>query len=246
MAVMLLISTTRQQMVLDYMQKKALDTDEEKFNVRDTKNKTKSKKDKSAWIDQGIGVPLSRSTAQKYWAKEPKECNHPGEYLRCRANRYSQWWVCLTCGSRWERLQQDKAASSTSTVVPETPDARHLQAKTGTYPEHLPAPRSKPDQGNIQLAVDKRGRVSNVPTKETSSTGTTGYPKEHLTGARARSTSKDRQPEGLRALSRPKRTTVTEQTEIQELVQDESSWGHLTEMEDPNNPNLQQIEDSDF
>ena len=131
------------------------------------------------------------------------------------------------------------SGSRDTRCTPSTSQNRNL---SGT----LAAPRSKPDQGNIQLAVDKRGRVSNVPTKETSSTGTTGYPKEHLTGARARSTSKDRQPEGLRALSRPKRTTVTEQTEIQELVQEESSWGHLTEMEDPNNPNLQQIEDSDF
>lgn len=77
MAVMLLISTTRQQMVLDYMQQKATEADEEKVNVRDTKNKTKSKKDKGAWIDQGIGVPMSRSTARKHWEKEPKECNRP-------------------------------------------------------------------------------------------------------------------------------------------------------------------------
>ena len=194
MAVMLLISTTRQQMVLDYMQQKSLEMDEDKGNVRDTKNKTKSKKDKGAWIDQGIGAPLNRSTAQKHWAKEPKDCNHPGEYLRCRANCYSQWWVCLTCGSRWERLQQDKATSSTSTMVPETPEARQLRAKAGTYPEHLPAPRSKPDQGNIQLEVDRRGQVHHMATKMTSSTGAIGYPKGPMTGARERSTSKERQP----------------------------------------------------
>ena len=207
-ALVLLLNTTRSQMVLDYLQKKGAVTD-----VGDTENvgdknkkliKSKGKVNRTEWIPQGIGKPLKRSTAQKFWEKEPNQCSHPAEYLRCRANRFDRWWVCLKCGSRWERFDVDHAASSTKTVVPETPDSQSLKTEEGTYPQFLPAPRSKPDQGAVALKLNKVGKIAMVPG-DTGST-TTGRPMtSRQETARARSTSKERQMTGLRASQAAKR-----------------------------------------
>lgn len=94
-AMLMLIDTTRKQMVLDYLQKKGAEEDdvEPEKTIRDKTNSTKKGKDE--WIDQGIGQPLARSKAQKFWQSEVEFCSHPPEYMRCRANRYNQWWICL-------------------------------------------------------------------------------------------------------------------------------------------------------
>eukprot|EP00435_Cladocopium_sp_Y103_P015177 s2034_g3.t1 len=208
MALVLLMQTTRQQMVLDYMQKKGMEHEAEDIeNVGDKEKKTtktKGKAKRAEWIPQGIGKPLKRSEAQKYWEMEPKDCKHPAEYLRCRANRFDRWWVCLTCGSRWERFDTDHSTSSTTTVIPETPESQSLKTVTGTYPQFLPAPRSKPDQGAVTLKVDHKGKIAMVPgdTGSTTSRRTTKCPAET---ARARSLSKDRQMTGLRTAQAAKR-----------------------------------------
>ena len=207
-AMMLLINTTRSQMVLDYLQKKGAVCDEvDPENVGDKfkkATKAKGKANQTEWIAQGIGKPLKRSTAQKFWEKEPEQCNHPAEYLRCRANRFDRWWVCLTCGSRWERFDVDHAASSTATVVPETPDSHSLKTLEGTYPQFLPAPRSKPDQGAVTLKVTNMGKISMVDGG-TGSTTSRRLKTSSQETARARSASKERQMTGLRASQAAKR-----------------------------------------
>ena len=225
-ALMLLLQTTRHQMVLDYLQKKGTEQDEQDTeNVGEKKKKStmaKSKVTRTEWIPQGIGQPLKRSTTQKYWDKEPEDCHHPAEYLRCRANRGQRWWTCLTCGSRWERLEGDPTASSTTTVVPETPESQKLMTRTGAYPQYLPAPKSKPDQGAVKLKVDRTGMISTASGATGSSQGPIRKSSPTTPpGARDRSLSKERPMEGLRAYQRPKRvpTYHLDQDEAQELVE---------------------------
>eukprot|EP00435_Cladocopium_sp_Y103_P075986 s33_g72.t1 len=215
MAILLMIRTTRQQMVLDYLQKKGAEEDDmDKVNVGEKKKKptmAKPKVTKTEWIPQGIGQPLKRSTTQKYWDKEPEDCQHPAEYLRCRANRGQRWWTCLTCGSRWERLEGDRTASSTTTVVPETPESAKLMTKTGAYPQYLPAPKSKPEQGAVQLKVNRMGMIATASGAAGSSQGP--IPKSIPvtppgSTARERSQSKKRQMEGLRAYQEQKDSTL--------------------------------------
>ena len=193
---------------MDYLQQKgtvcdAVDTENvgEKFKKQ---IKSKGNVNRTEWIPQGIGKPLKRSTAQKCWEMEPEECNHPAEYLRCRANRFDRWWVCLTCGSRWERFDVDHAASSTATVVPETPESQSLKTKEGTYPQFLPAPRSKPDQGAVTLKLNNLGKIA-MASGDTGSTTSRRPTRDRLETARARSTSKERQMTGLRASQAAKR-----------------------------------------
>ena len=166
-----MIFTARSQLVIDYIGKRAAENDrtmEEleyqkyKSHVKEKVNKDKSK---SGWINQGIGQPLGRSEAQKHWNFEVRNCNHPAEYLRCRANRHSKWWVCLQCGGRWERTESSPASSSTTVIAPELPQSQQLkEAKTGkSYPQFLPAPRSRPQQGSIQLQNDFTGKIAMKP-----------------------------------------------------------------------------------
>lgn len=232
-----LIYTTMNQMVLDYLQKKGNEIDDELYmqekEKQPTKQKGKNKVVKKEWIPQGIGAPMCRSQAQDYWNVSPETCTHPGEYMRCRANRHQRWWCCLQCGSRWERLEADPAASSSTTIVPELSNAKKLQTNVGSYPEYLPAPRSQPKQGNIQLQVDHQGKIMMTP----GATGSEQIPKAKMTAKsasapRERSQSKDRKMGGLRAMRPPKRSQgqvpqydLTEQ-EPQEFVDsdEEKPW----------------------
>ena len=178
-----MIFTARNQMVIDYIGKRAAENDRtmeeqelQKYKSH-VKEKTSQNKSKGSWINQGIGKPLGRSEAQKHWNFEVKSCNHPAEYLRCRANPHSKWWVCLQCGGRWERTESSPASSSTTVIAPELPQAQSLKgARTGkSYPQFLPAPRSRPQQGNIQLENDFTGKVAMKPvdTKVAEKVGTT-------------------------------------------------------------------------
>ena len=105
---------------------------------------------------------------------------------------------------RWERFDVDHAASSTATVVPETPDSHSLKTLEGTYPQFLPAPRSKPDQGAVTLKVTNMGKISMVDGGTGSTTSRRSKTSSQET-ARARSTSKERQMTGLRASQAAKR-----------------------------------------
>ena len=209
MAMMRLIYTTMDQMVLDYLQKKGAVVDEtyDKVEKQPTEQTGKSKVFKKDWIPQGIGAPMSRSQAQDHWNFDPKECTHPGEYMRCRANRHQRWWCCLQRGSRWERQEADPGASSSTTEVTPLPDARSLKTAVGSYPEFLPAPRSQPKQGNIQLKVDEQGKIKMTP----GASGSETIPKSQAlargqAALRDRSLSKERKMTGLRSYRAPKKS----------------------------------------
>ena len=59
---------------------------------------------------------------------------------------------------------EPSGASSSTSAVPECQNAqRVVEEKTGrSYPEFLPAPRSRPQQGNIQLQNDLKGQINYV------------------------------------------------------------------------------------
>ena len=141
--------TARSQMVVDHIQQRNVLEDEINEKNYPT-TKTVKKKEKTEWINQGIGKSMPRSTTQKYWPCEPETCQHPAEHL-AEPIVTGTWWTCLLCGSRWERTQGDKSASSSTTVIPEAPHAKRLDTANGAYPEVLPAPKSKPEQGAVQL-----------------------------------------------------------------------------------------------
>ena len=48
-----------------------------------------------------VGRPLPRSTTGS-WIFDPERCYHT--QLAPRGNKNLQWFTCLTCGSRWERV----------------------------------------------------------------------------------------------------------------------------------------------
>ena len=144
----------------------------------------------------------------------------------------------LQCGARWERLEADPSLSSSATEVPQLPESKSLLTTMGTYPEFLPAPRSKPEQGNIQLKVDVTGQIGPASgTSGSSSAMPKKTPKPET--QRARSASKERTPTGLRPIQPPKKTAGTMPTfavedDPQELVisDDEEPWRQV-EMVEP-------------
>lgn len=96
--------------------------------------------------------------------------------------------------------------------------------KTGAYPQYLPAPKSKPEQGAVKLKVDRMGMISTASGAAGFSQGPiprTSTPKPQET-ARERSLSKERVVEGLRAYQLPKRIPTfhldPENRDAQELV----------------------------
>ena len=149
----------------------------------------------------------------------------------CRANPGQRWWTCIQCGACWGRLELDPSLSSSATEVTQMPEAKSSQTVVGTYPEFLPAPRSKPEQGNIKLKVDMMGRIE--PASGTSGSSQ-AMPKStpKPTTQRERSVSKERTPTGLRPFQPSKKTAGrvptlnVEDGEPQELVisNDEKPW----------------------
>ncbi|CAJ1434177.1 unnamed protein product [Effrenium voratum] len=145
--------------VVDYLAKRAHQNDENEEHAKNKnqRSQVRKPKDPDREIPQGIGKPLPRSQAQKHWALEVKECQHPAEHLRCRANRHGSWWTCLLCGARWERLETPASASSSK--APEAPQAKKLLLEKGVeYPQFLPAPRSRPEQGDLEVIVNRMGK----------------------------------------------------------------------------------------
>eukprot|EP00439_Symbiodinium_sp_Y106_P052731 s3255_g7.t1 len=83
-------------------------------------------------LKQGIGHQLARSQTQK-----PETCLHPEDQLRMRGNQAKHWWVCLSCGSRWERTEAAVAVAGQG-AVPE--QVRPVYRATAP-PKLLPPPR---------------------------------------------------------------------------------------------------------
>lgn len=230
LSLIMMMNTARQQSVMDYLAQKAMIAENDK--PQKTTSKAKSKAKKGTPIIQGIGLPLPRSQAQKTWHQDPQICTHPAEYLRCRANRFDKWWVCLECGSRWQRLQEPTDATSASSKdVPDFKDAKPLkEPNTGkTYPEFLPAPRSRPQQGNLKLTKEFDGQLNYVRDKFKA---TNQEPKDATPaeGSASRTPSKTRkQASGLRPHQRSKTPTGRRgiHFEGQELVLSDGSWSDV-------------------
>eukprot|EP00435_Cladocopium_sp_Y103_P033912 s1428_g8.t1 len=167
MALVLLMQTTRQQMVLDYMQKKGMEHDaEDTENVGEKYKKATRAKGKVNRVQTPSRVPTMQGKPVRSLVGLPD--------------------MRITMG---EVRETDHAASLTKTVIPETPDSQSVQTVTGTYPQFLPAPRSKPEQGAVTLHQGQ-DRYGSWRTSET---------------ARARSLSKDCQMTGLRVSQAAKR-----------------------------------------
>ena len=120
-----------------------------KMPPRETKQKEHNMEKKNTKIRRGIGQTLTRSKACKEWSKEPSECAHEEDQLRQRGSKDMFWWTCLSCGSRWERLEwaPDQALNSGAA----SSEDFHGQAATiqtsspVPYPGRLPPPRSRPE-----------------------------------------------------------------------------------------------------
>ncbi|CAJ1392757.1 unnamed protein product [Effrenium voratum] len=240
LALSTMLVTARQQAVVDYLAKRAHhnDENEEHSKNKNQRSQVRKPKDPDREIPQGIGKPLPRSQAQKHWALEVKECQHPAEHLRCRANRHGSWWTCLLCGARWERLETPASASSSK--APEAPQAKKLLLEKGVeYPQFLPAPRSRPDQGDLEVIVNRMGKPE-VSThkkhdncqKDNSDLKTAGPIKEHMhAGIQVKKEKDDedkkvRRPSGLRTARRsktPSRDNKPE-PELYELSSHSSEW----------------------
>ena len=136
----------------------------------------------------------------------------------------------------WKPLataDEPSGASSSTSAVPECQNAqRVVEEKTGrSYPEFLPAPRSRPQQGNIQLQNDLKGQINYVikpkdvnVDKETKVVKTEPGILEH--GSQTTRGRKVKQVQsGLRPTQRSKTPTSRGlMEEAQELVASDGSW----------------------
>ncbi|CAK9024323.1 Uncharacterized protein SCF082_LOCUS16580 [Durusdinium trenchii] len=152
LAIFVLFKSMRTELTMEYLTRRQdiyeLETEED----RKKHVKTKSA-DPAQWtLRMQIGKPLSRSVAQKTWAKDPDDCKHPEDQLRHRAGRGHFWYTCLGCGSRWERLSQPAEATSSSSS---TQIVQPIEKKNNPqgYPKKLPAPRYRADLGDFHINV---------------------------------------------------------------------------------------------
>ena len=152
LAIFVLFKSMRTELTMEYLTRRQdiyeLETEED----RKKHVKTKSA-DPTQWtLKMQIGKPLSRSVAQKTWAKDPDDCKHPEDQLRHRAGRGHFWYSCLGCGSRWERLSQPAEATSSSSS---TQIVQPIEKKNNPqgYPKKLPAPRYRADLGDFHINV---------------------------------------------------------------------------------------------
>ena len=98
-------------------------------------------------LRQGLGPQMSRSQTQKVWPKEPEDCEHIQDQLRMRGNQAMHWWVCLNCGSRWERIE----AATVNPGRGALPEHVKPVYRTTEPPRMLPPPRTGPHLGSITL-----------------------------------------------------------------------------------------------
>ena len=157
-----MIATAREQMVVD-----ALMVETQTGSASSTMApppKQRATKDQKP-LKQGIGHQLARSQTQKQWPQEPETCLHPEDQLRMRGNQAKHWWVCLSCGSRWERTEAAVAVPGQG-AVPE--QVRPVYRATAP-PKLLPPPRSRANLGSITL---EQARTTPQGTGPGTSSGT--------------------------------------------------------------------------
>ena len=227
LAVIQILVTARQQMIVDHIGTKgAQETHEEKDDTPSGSTKRRVKKEGP--MAQGIGSQLNKSAAHQRFLVDVGQCQHPSDALRCRGNQRAKWWTCAHCGARWARPEEVPASSATSaapvTVVEEAPKIR---TNRQGYPSYLPPPKGKPEQGPREVLVDQ-GTVKTVRHQpdtpqsigpKSSSETPKAMPKENTTRGRTRMTS-----DGLRPIQRAKTPTgVTALPETFE-INSEEEW----------------------
>ena len=148
--IILMLSIARQQIVLDQLVKG--DNIPEDPPSSSTSTFKGSKKPKDAPINQGLGKPLGRSKAHAKFNKEPSECNHRSDALRCRANSKAM------CGSRWQRPREDPSTTATSNFQVDEQAKKVKNSQGQEFPKFLPAPRGRLNQGYRQVELDIRGK----------------------------------------------------------------------------------------
>ena len=151
-----MLSTASQQMVLDQLVKR--DNIPEDPLSSSTSTFKGSKKPKDAPINQGLGKLLGRPKAHAKFNKEPSECNHRSDALRCRANSKATWWTCADCGSRWQRPREDPSTTASSNFQVDEQAKKVKNAQGQEFPKFLPAPRGRLNQGYRQVELDVRGK----------------------------------------------------------------------------------------
>ena len=200
--ILMMLATARQQMVVDefYLQDQIEDNQKEKASSsHQTTQKPRTKKTTN--VSQGIGQPLARSKAHKTFALEPSACQHPPDKLRCRANSVSQWWTCTLCGSRWQR--NDAVDVIPDRLPPTSENEPKIAGSRGQeFPKFLPAPRSRPHQGDKMVELDNYGRPRTLASASSSETGGTG-----AMPAATPKTSKQPNPATQRSPSRTRTTS---------------------------------------
>ena len=164
-----MLATARQQMMLDYIVKRE---DEPANQPSSSTTPVKKKKDKNLPVNQGLGRPLPRSKAQAKFCREPEECNHRSDALRCRANSKATWWTCLDCGSRWQRPAEDPKTTRSTTFEVDEKAAKIKNRQGQEFPRYLPAPRGRLQQGYRQVEVDPTGKPKTItqPHQQTEET----------------------------------------------------------------------------
>ncbi|CAE7188254.1 unnamed protein product [Symbiodinium sp. KB8] len=233
-ALMTMLATARNQMVVDYLMNRE---EPEEIPQETTPNpqqpKTKKKAVKGP-LAQGIGAPLKKSEAHKNFPMKISECNHPPDALRCRGNQTMKWWVCTRCGSRWSRPEEKELENEEHQKVVTTEDAPKLRDRQGReFPQFLPAPRGRPQQGARMVTVLPRGRPQTDREAATSSsTGHVPSSTKPPESSRVRRT-----PHGLRPTQRAKTPTRSELPETYELNTDNEDWDDVPMI----NPNEQDV-----
>ncbi|CAE7267989.1 unnamed protein product [Symbiodinium sp. CCMP2592] len=166
--VLRMIVTTRDQMVLDALTvEPAMGSSASSSTAPPPK--ARSNRDKKP-MKQGIGHQLARSQTQKQWPQEPEDCRHPEDQLRMRGNQAKHWWVCLNCGSRWERTEAAMTVPGQGALPAQV---RPVYRSTAP-PKLLPPPRSRTDLGTITLEQARMAPAATPTEAAPSTTARTG------------------------------------------------------------------------
>ena len=150
-----MIATARQQMVIDDVIRTVAPPTSTASSSTSAPTSCKQSRNQQP-VRQGLGAPMSRSQVKNTWTERPESCPHGEEDLRMRGNQAQFWWVCLRCGSRWERTLVETVPSTKAPAtaerrthhVTEPPKPSALEAEPGifepragskAYPDGVPA-----------------------------------------------------------------------------------------------------------
>ena len=107
----------------------------------------------------GVGRPLAPSTGS---FRVPRNtCPHPMQEMVARGGR-TFWWTCKACGSRWERINEERISEEEPAVAAEELEysaASSRRARTPLTPARWPATRGPPCPACGAVMVHRRNRT---------------------------------------------------------------------------------------